>query len=138
MDDIGLGAGLAALAFWGFVAAAVVATTWNSIRRREAQQETLRRVIESGQPIDGELLKALALAGSDADRRPDREFQVTGLWLLPVAAGLLLMALILGIAVPDARYPLLGAAALVLCLGVGYLIAARVVARWYEGDRAEG
>jgi hypothetical protein len=48
----GIGGGLAALAFWGFVAAVVVGGMWYAIREREAQHETLRRIIESGQPVD--------------------------------------------------------------------------------------
>ncbi len=36
----GLGAGLSALAFWGFIAAVVVAGIWYSVRERQAQYET--------------------------------------------------------------------------------------------------
>ena len=43
MDEFGVGAGLAALAFWGFLAAVVFATYWDASKKRESQQETLRR-----------------------------------------------------------------------------------------------
>jgi hypothetical protein len=33
MDHIGLGAGLAALAFWGFIAAVSVAGIWDGVRK---------------------------------------------------------------------------------------------------------
>ena len=49
---VGIGAGLAALAFWGFIAAVVVAYYWDSIRKRDAQHETVRRALESGQQLD--------------------------------------------------------------------------------------
>jgi len=52
MEDLGIGAGLAALGFWGFVAVAVVAGIWDNIRKRDAQHETVRRLIESGQSAD--------------------------------------------------------------------------------------
>ena len=55
----GLGAGLAAFGFWMFVAAIVVAGIWYDIAKRRAQHETLRRLIESGQTIDPELLDKL-------------------------------------------------------------------------------
>ena len=44
----GLGAGLAAPAFWGFIAAVVGGGIWYAVREKEAQHETLRRMIDSG------------------------------------------------------------------------------------------
>ena len=59
MQSFTLGAGLAALAFWGFIATVVVAGIWYDIRKREAQQETLRRMFESGRPMDDALMDKL-------------------------------------------------------------------------------
>lgn len=74
MENIGLGAGLASLAFWGFVATAVVAGVWENIRKRDAQHETVRRLLESGQPINQDLLDKLISATGGAKRRLDRKF----------------------------------------------------------------
>lgn len=134
MDHIGLGAGLAALAFWGFVAAVSVAGIWDGVRKREAQHETLRRLAESGQPIDKEVMDKLLLLNSGKAKRYDIDFKVTALWILPVAAGLAIMALILGIGVPQAKMPVLGAAALLACLGIGFLVASKIAARWNRED----
>ena len=41
MESIGVGLG--ALGFWGFIAAVVVASYWDGIRKRESQHETIRR-----------------------------------------------------------------------------------------------
>ena len=133
MQSIGVGAGLAALAFWVFVAVVVVATYWDSIRKREAQHETLRRLIESGQPIDRELTEKLFLMGDN--KRLDRDFRITALWILPVAVGLLPLALVLGLAVPQAQLPILGAAALLVIIGVGYWAASALVRRWYPPNQ---
>ena len=73
METIGIGAGLAALAFWGFIAIVAV-TVWDGIRKREAQHKTLRRLIESGQPLDQQLMEKLSLAGDSANARPDGDF----------------------------------------------------------------
>ena len=139
MADIGLGVGLAALAFWGFVATCVFAGVWHEIRKRDTQHETVRRLIESGQPIDQELLEKLSLASDGGSSHPDRDFYITALWLLPVAPGLAIMAFFLGSITPDALAPILGAAALVACLGIGYLVASKVVRRRYavDSDSAE-
>lgn len=134
MADMGLGVGLAALAFWGFVAVCVVAGVWNGIRKRDAQHETVRRLIESGQPIDETLLEKLSLASEGGTERHDRAFYVTGLWLLPSAVGLAVFALILGNLEPDAVPPILGASAMVACIGIGALVAGRIAARWYPAN----
>ena len=137
--SIGLGSGLAVLAFWGFVASVVVAGVWNGIRKRDVQHETVRRLIESGQPIDQELVEKLLSLSDGKSRRPDRDFYITGLWLLPIAVGIALFALILGSTKPDALAPLLGASALIASIGIGALVAGKIAARWFavDGDSAE-
>lgn len=133
MNVFGVGAGMAALAFWGFVAVAVIGAYWDSIRKREAQHETVRRLIESGQPMDKELMDKLLLLSDN--KRLDRDFRITALWVLPVAVGLAVLGLILGIAIPQAKIPILGASALLACLGVGFWLASNVVRRWYPVER---
>ena len=134
MDDLGLGAGLAALAFWGFVAAVSVAAIWDGARKREAQHETVRRLVESGQPIDQALMEKLSLVSNGGNERHDRAFYITALWILPVAPGLAIFGLILSSIAPAALVPMLGASALLVCLGVGFLVAAKLTARWYPAD----
>lgn len=135
MENIGIGVGLAALAFWGFVATAVVAGVWKEIRKRDAQHETVRRMIESGQPIDQELMAQLSLVGDGGSNRPDQDFYITGLWLLPISVGMFFFALILGATTAaKAAGPLLGVAALLACLGIGWIVASKITARWYTKD----
>jgi hypothetical protein len=134
MQSFSLGAGLAALAFWGFIASVVVAGIWYDIRKREAQHETVRRLVESGQSIDEQLMdKLLSLSGGDSDRL-DRAFKITGLIMLPAAVGLALFGLILGKQYPDTQLPLLGVSVLVGCIGLGFMVAAKIARRWYLAD----
>ena len=134
MQSFSLGAGLASLAFWGFIASVVVAGIWFDIRKREAQHETVRRIIESGKPIDEELMDKLLSLGSGKSDRLDRNFKITGLIMLPTAVGIAIFALVLGIQAPQAKLPLLGAAALVACIGLGFLVTANIAERWYASD----
>jgi hypothetical protein len=137
MQGFSLGAGLASLAFWGFIAAVVVAGIWYDIRKREAQHETVRRVIESGQKLDEELVdKLLSLSGSRSDRL-DRGFQITGLIMLPAAVGLAIFGYVMGIRYPQTQLPLLGVAALVACIGLGFLLAAVIARRWYREGQSD-
>jgi hypothetical protein len=128
MADMGLGSGLTALAFWGFIASIIIGGMWYSIRTKEAQQETLRRMIESGRPVDHELADKLLSVGEGSPHL-DRDLRVAAVLSLPTAAGLGLFGVVLGIQYPEALTPLLGAAVLLACIGVGLLVAARMVAR---------
>jgi hypothetical protein len=134
MQEFSLGAGLAALAFWGFLASIIVAGIWYDIRKREAQQETVRRLLESGQPIDDQVMDKLFSLGAGKRERLDRDFKLVGLIMLPAAVGLALLGLVLGLQSADARIPLLGVAALVACVGLGFLAASRMAAGWRRED----
>ena len=135
MQSFTIGAGLASLAFWGFIASVVVAGIWFDIRKREAQHETVRRIVESGKPIDDELMDKLLSLGSGNSDRLDRAFKITGLIMLPTALGLAIFGLILGTQFPQSEIPLLGAAALVGCIGLGFMATARIAKRWYVTDQ---
>ena len=52
-------------------------------------------------------------------RRLDRDFRITGMILLPAFLGLAVFGLVLGMQFPKAQFPMLGAAALVACVGPG-------------------
>jgi hypothetical protein len=134
MQSFTLGAGLAALAFWGFIAAVVVGGIWYDIRKREAQHETVRRIVESGKPIDEELMDKLLSLGSGKTERLDRTFKITAMIMLPSALGLAIFGLIMGTQFPKTELPLLGAAALVGCIGAGFMVASSVAKRWYTSD----
>ena len=134
MDNFGLGAGLASIAFWGFLSVAVIAGIWEKIRKRDAQHETVRRMIESGQPLNQEILDKLVNASKGGSRRLDRDLKLTAMYTLPAAVGLAVFGMILGTKYPKALLPLLGAAALVGCIGIGFLVAAKIVERWYVED----
>ena len=137
MEALGTGAGLAALGFWSFIAVAVATSYWDSIKKRETQHETLRRIIESGQPIDDELTdKLLTLTGNSKDLA--RDLKVSGLITLFIAPGLALLGWMLATALnqPELLGTLLGVAGLVLFLSIGLLVAAYVAEHQY-GQPAE-
>ena len=134
MQSFTLGAGLASLAFWGFIAAVVVAGIWYDIRKKEAQQETIRRLFESGQPIDEKMVDKLLSHSDDKADRVDHGLKIAGVIVLPTAVGLAILGMVLGMVHPQAQLPLLGVAALVACVGLGLLAAAKMASRWYEPE----
>ena len=117
----GLGAGLVALAFWGFIASVVVAGIWYGIRERQAQHETLRHMIDSGKPIDQALMDKV-LGG---DRQVHRDLRIGGLIVLCAAPGMALLGWFISQIAEPALMPLLGVATLMVFVGIGLLAASR-------------
>jgi hypothetical protein len=133
MQGMGLGAGLAALGFWIMVAAIVVGGIWYDIRKKEAQHQTLRRMIDSDQPIDEQMVNKLLGVIDGGSKQSQQEMKASlkigGVILLFIAPGLALLGLFIGQALA-----LFGVGALVLFIGLGLLKAADSLAGWYGRD----
>jgi hypothetical protein len=126
----GLGAGLAAFAFWGFIAAVVVGGIWYAVREKEAQHETLRRLIDSGKDLDEETISRVFKDNS----RPDRDLKIGGIIAASAAPGLAVLGWFLRSVSDEAFHALLGVAGLVACVAVGLLVAARVAEKAFADD----
>jgi hypothetical protein len=118
-------AGLGAFGFWIFIAAIIVAGIWYDARRRESQQETLRRVVESGREIDAEIIDRLL--GVNSSQETARDLKVSALIVLAIAPGMFVLSLFLGSISAEARTAVMGASALVAFIGAGLWLAARLV-----------
>ena len=114
--------GLAAFGFWMFIATAVIGGIWDGIRKREAEHETLRRIIESGKTPDPEVVDKLL----GHKKAPARDLKVAALIVLFVAPGLAVMGFLIG---QGAFMPLLGVAGLVAFVGLGLLAASKFMER---------
>lgn len=119
--------GLAAFGFWMFIGAATVAGIWDGVRKREAQHETLRRMIEAGRKPDQQFVDKLL----GTDKNTARDLTIGGLITLFVAPGLALMGYLID---QGAFMPLLGVAALVAFVGIGLLVAAQFARRSERQD----
>ena len=131
---MGTAAGLGALGFWLFIGAVVVAGIWFDVRRRETEQETLRRVVESGQTIDSAVIDKLLKVGG-GQSRTDRDLKVSGLIVIFLAPGIAILGWFLAKLQPEVMSVMLGVAILLGLLGIGLLVAGKVAERWYEEDR---
>lgn len=129
MEQFGLGAGLSAVAFWGFLATVIAAGVWHDIRRRDAQHETLRRLMESGKEVEQSLVDSV-LGGGE---RLDLSLKIGGLVVVSLAPGLAILGWILSGLSDWALPALLGTGVLVACLGIGLLIASKSVERARRG-----
>lgn len=136
----GLGAGLAAIAFWGFIGMCVLGGIWDSIKKRETKHETLRRLVESGQPLDQNLLQNLDMLANSGAERFDRGLIITGIWLIPISLGMAVFAYVMGSVDAEAQTVLFGVAALLAVMGLGCIGGGKAISHWYDepGGRPNG
>jgi len=125
--------GIAALGFWMFIAAIVIAGIWSDIRKRESQQETLRRVVESGQRIDSALIDKM-VGSAQGDSHADRDLKVGGTITMSVGPGLYLLGYFISGGAGETHRVFIGIALLVSVIGLGIYIAGMMSARWRQQD----
>ncbi len=130
MEHLGNTAGYAALGFWIFIAVVVASGVWDGIRKRESQHETLRRIIESGQSIDDELVnKLIELTGGNKDT--ERDFRIAATILIFIAPGLAVFGWVMGIFLAEQlTWVMLAVAALLVFVAAGLYGAALLAKRW--------
>lgn len=132
MEGAAAAAAMGTLGFWIFLAAVVVAGVWQQSRKRESEQETLRRIVESGREIDPAVIDRILGVGDGKDAA--RDLKVAATIVLLVAPGLAALGLALGMDDAGARRALLGIAVLVAFVGIGLYLAARQLGR-RDSDR---
>lgn len=126
-------AGLGAMGFWIFLAAIIVAGIWFDVRKRESQQETLRRVVESGQQIDPVVIDKMVAAGGGSSR-PDRDYKISGMIVGFIAPGMPILGWFLARFNEDLFGLMLGVGMLMAFVSAGLYIAGKVYERWYNDD----
>jgi hypothetical protein len=121
---------MAAFAFWAFIASCVVGGIWYSIREKQAQHETLRRIIESGKDVDAEVIERVMNDGSRRDKS-EGELKVAGYITMSAAPGLVLLGYFVELASGNEKVftILLGVAGLVFFVSIGLLVSAKVMER---------
>jgi len=125
--------GLGSLGFWVFLSAIVVARIWFDARKREAQQETLRRVVESGQQLDMAVIDRM-LGASRGNERPDQDLKVAGIITMFVSPGLVVLGWFMGRFNDKIFEIMIGVALLVLIVGTGIYVAGMMIKRWQQQD----
>jgi len=105
-----------------------VAGIWFDARKREIQQETLRRIVESGKEIDPAMLDRLIEAGR-SDSRTDQDLKTAGVIMISIAPGLAILGWFMSELAEPLLKILLGVAILVAFLGIGMMVAGKVSER---------
>jgi len=120
------------VAFWAFVAIVSVAGIIYDYRKKRLAVETLRQAIQSGHQLNPEVLDQL-LAHHRSEQAPNaldpRMLKIGGIITIAAGIGIGFLSLFVAQVMPGALYPIMGAAVLTICVGIGVLISGRVLER---------
>jgi len=129
MQDFTIGAGIASLAFWGFIAAVVLGGIWYDIRRRAEQQKTIRSIVESGQQLDQKMLESI-LATEKADPiKTSKDMKLAAIIIFFVGVGMVIFGILVGMQDQRALFPMMGIGGLMFAIGAGLWLASQFIAK---------
>jgi Domain of unknown function (DUF6249) len=122
---------VAVAAFWAFLAVASAFGIVYDYRKRKLQVDSLRIAIEHGQSLDPQLLTRLIGESRRAEQHTPEELrpylQIGGIMTIASGMGVALLSYFVGRVWPVTFYPTLGLGVVVVCVGIGLLVAARAL-----------
>jgi Flp pilus assembly protein TadB len=125
------------MAFWVFMAVAAVAGIVSDYKKRQLELEPLRAAIERGQQLDPAIIERLMAREQREQEINPMHLQVGGIISIAASVGLAALAGLVSQVLPGALFPILGAGVLVMCVGVGLVVAARAIERHQRQARTE-
>jgi hypothetical protein len=116
-----------AIAFWIFLTVAAVAGIVADYKKRGLALEPLRAAIERGQQLDPQLIERLMAPDRHDEPLNPLYLKVAGIVTIAAGVGVAVLSFFVSQVAPISFYPVLGAGIVAVCVGVGLLVAARVV-----------
>jgi hypothetical protein len=126
---------LVGVAFWLFVGAVAVAAIITEHKKRSLGVDLLRAAIEKGQPLDPQMVERVFQAQEEDNGYDAVGLRLGGIITIACGVGLIPVAVFIRMLAAAAFFPILAGAALAMCVGVGLLIGARMVA---SANQAKG
>jgi hypothetical protein len=132
---MGFGAYLVGVAFWAFIGAVAIAGIITDYQKRRLNVDLLRTVIEKGQAIDPALVAKLMSPDAVEERADPLDLKLGGIITASAGIGLIFVSYFISKIAPLWFYPILAGSAITICVGIGLLIGARVLANARELER---
>jgi hypothetical protein len=135
MGNFGFGAYMVGVAFWMFIGVVAVAGMIADHQKRRLNVDLLRTLIEKGQALDPALVaKLISNDGHDEPTDP-ADLKLGGIITIASGVGLFLMCYFVSRVAPVALYWMMAGGTVAICVGVGLLIGAKVLADARERER---
>jgi hypothetical protein len=120
-----------AVAFWVFLTVSAYAAIKYDFRKRQLAMESLRAAIERGQALEPAVVERILAPHSGPAANDAQDLvpylRIGGILTIAGGIGVFLAAFFVGLQFPVAKLPMLGAGVLAVCIGVGLLVASRVL-----------
>jgi hypothetical protein len=116
-----------AIAFWIFLTVAAVAGIVADYKKRGLALEPLRAAIERGQQLDPQLVERLMAPDRHGEPLNPLYLKVGGIVTIAAGIGVAVLSFFVSQVAPISFYPVMGGGLVAVCVGVGLVIAARVV-----------
>ncbi|HEY2681988.1 MAG TPA: hypothetical protein VGI93_00615 [Steroidobacteraceae bacterium] len=129
------GAYLVGVAFWVFVGASAVAAIISEHKKRRLGVDLLRAAIDKGQPLDPQMVERVFQAQERENGFDPVGLRLGGIITIACGVGLVPVAVFIRMVATVAFFPIMAGAALSVCVGLGLLIGARMVA---NANQAKG
>jgi hypothetical protein len=136
--SIGFGAYLVGVAFWIFIGAVGIAGIIADYQKRRLNVDLLRTIIEKGQALDPAVVTKLISPDATDQRIDPTDLKLGGIIVTAAGVGIFLTSYFVARVAPVALYPIMAGGVVTICVGIGLLIGAKVVADAREREERMG
>jgi hypothetical protein len=135
MSITGLGPYLIGVAFWMFIGAICVAGIIADYQKRRLNVDLLRSLVEKGQALDPAVVTRLISPDALDERTDPTDLKLGGIIVTAAGIGVFLMSFFIARLAPVALFPIMAGGIVTICVGIGLLIGAKVVANARAQER---
>jgi hypothetical protein len=133
--SISFGPYLLGVAFWMFIGAICVAGIIADYQKRRLNVDLLRSLVEKGQALDPAVVTRLISPDALDERTDPTDLKLGGIIVTAAGIGVFLMSFFIARLAPVALFPIMAGGIVTICVGIGLLIGAKVVANARAQER---
>ena len=133
--SISFGPYLLGVAFWIFIGVICVAGIIADYQKRRMNVDLLRSLVEKGQALDPAVVTKLISPDTLDERTDPTDLKLGGIIVTAAGIGVFSMSFLIARLAPVALFPIMAGGIVTICVGIGLLIGAKVVANARAQER---
>jgi hypothetical protein len=136
MHPITIGNAIAVAAALLSIAGVLIAIIIANQKGKQAKLDFMRSALERGAPLDPELVDKIMYPGRAAASKralpPGKGALVAAIVVIAFGVGYAVLAWFIALIAPSARFPMLGVAGLMICVGIGLVVVSKALRSGYS------